>query len=78
MDFTQKSTLNLANHMGHRKAIISTFKYMRTSTLVDENEENFAFQSICMSEVSGNRNVHGILCARPKCSNYGTLLADYT
>ena len=29
--------------MGQRKAITSTFKYMRTSTLVDENEENFAF-----------------------------------
>ena len=38
------------------------------------DEKNFLFYHICMCELSGNRNVYGILSA----SNNGTLLADYT
>ena len=43
--------------MGHRKTITSTFRHMRTSILVDVNEEKFYFLIYCMSEVSGTNEL---------------------
>ena len=64
--------------MGHRKTITSTFRHMRTSILVDENEEKFSFLIYCMSEVSGTCGMCMEFCVHPMCTNYETLLADYT
>lgn len=64
--------------MRHWKAITSTFRHMRTSILVDEEEEKFSFLIYCMSEVSGTCGMCMAFCVHPMCSNYETLLADYT
>ena len=66
---------------GHRKAKTSTFRHMRTSILVDENEDNFSFLMYictCMSEVSGIFGMCMAFCVHPMCSNYETLLTDYS
>ena len=66
--------------MGHRKTITSAFRHMRTSILVEENEEKFSFliHVYCVSEVSGTCGMCVAFCVHPMCSNYETLLADYT
>ena len=64
--------------MRHWKAITSTFRNMRTSILVDEEEEKFSFLIYCMSEVSGTCGMCMAFCVHPMSSNYETLLADYT
>ena len=64
--------------MRHRKAITPTFRHMRTSILVDEKEEKFSPLKDCMSEVSGTCRMCTAFCVHPMCSNYETLLVDYT
>ena len=74
----QLSSCNSENHMGHRKTITSTFRHMRTFILADDNEETFSFLIYYMSEMSGTCGMCMAFCVHLMCSNYETLLADYT